>query len=161
MTTAIFPGSFDPLTNGHLDIIKRASRVFDKLIVVIGINASKKSLFSISERMKLIKDCVKNIKNVEVDSTSDLLIKYASSINAKVIVRGIRDSKDLDYEKPMDSINHDLNSNIESIYLLSRSAKNYISSSMVKELCHFGGDISKYVPLNVEQSLKARFAGEL
>ncbi|KRM68666.1 pantetheine-phosphate adenylyltransferase [Apilactobacillus ozensis] len=160
MTVAVFPGSFDPITNGHLDIIKRASDIFDKVIVVIGINSTKKPLFSVEERIDLIKQNINAFQNVSVSCTNDLIVNYASSVNAKVIVRGIRDSKDMDYEKPMASVNKDLNSDIENVYLLSDSSKNYISSSMVKELCRFKGNVSRYVPLNVKRSLEFKFKGE-
>lgn len=157
---AIYPGSFDPITNGHLDIIERCSEKFEKLIVAVLNNTSKKTLFSVDERVKLLEETVKGYPNVSVESFSGLLIEYASSKEVSVIVRGLRAVSDFEYEMQMALTNKSLHSEIDTFFLISSSQYSFLSSSIVKEVARFGGDVSGMVPLEVEEVLKAKFKKE-
>ncbi len=146
MTTAIYPGSFDPITNGHFDVLNRASKIFDKVIVVALLNSNKKSFLSIETRMELIKESVKNIENIEVDSYEGLTVEYAKTKNAKVLIRGLRAVSDFEYEMQMAQVNKNLNSELDTIFLVPGVENNFLSSSIVKEIALFDGDISGLVP---------------
>lgn len=145
MKIAIYPGSFDPVTNGHYDIIKRASKMFDKLIVAVLKNNKKQSLFSIKERMDLLENLTKDIKNVEIDFFDGLLIDFAKRKGAIVIVRGLRAITDFDYELQLAQTNKVIAGDIETIFLTTNLKYSYLSSSVVKEIASFSGDISAFV----------------
>ena len=146
MATAVYPGSFDPITLGHLDIIKRTAAVFDKVIIGVLINKAKKPLFSIEERVELIKEVTKDIPNVEIVSFNGLLIEFSDKMKADVIVRGIRAVSDFEYEFQMALTNKKLNPEFETLFLPTSIEHMFLSSSMVKQIAGFGGDISHFVP---------------
>ena len=145
MNRAIFPGSFDPVTNGHLDIIKRASNLFDELYVVILENSEKKSTFSIDERVNFIKHACDSMTNVIVDHDTCLTVEYARKRHANAIIRGVRSVKDYEYERDIASINQHLAPEIETILLFSSPEQSFVSSSMIRELASYGQDISCFV----------------
>ena len=155
--TALYPGTFDPITNGHIDIIKRASKLFDKIIVTIAVNSSKKQLFSKKERKDMIEKCVKNFKNVSVDVFDGLLIDYAKRKNASVLIRGLRAVSDFEYEFQMSLINNKLDSEITTIFMMPNEKYTYLNSSIVRELSSFNGDVSDFVPKYVQEKLKEKF----
>lgn len=146
MKIAIYPGSFDPLTNGHLDILKRATKLFDKVIVLIAINPNKKTTFSLEERIIMLKEVTKDMPNVEIDSTSGLTIDYAIKKGAVALVRGLRAVSDFEYEFQIASTNEFLDDKIEMVFLMARTINTFVSSSMIKELNSQGADIHKLVP---------------
>ena len=146
MKVAIYPGSFDPITNGHLDIITRGSKIYDKLIVGVLVNIDKKGLFTIEERVELIKKVTKHLSNVEVVSFNGLLVDLARKHEAKVILKGLRAVSDFEYEFQMALMNTQLEPNIETLFMMTSSAYSYLSSSAVKQVAKFGGNISGLVP---------------
>lgn len=151
---AVYPGSFDPITNGHLDIIIRAAKVCDKLIVAVLENPDKKNpLFSIEERVDLIKRVTKDIKNVEVESFKGLLVNYAKNKNAKVIVKGLRAVTDFEYELQMAMMNNKLDENIETIFMMTSNKYSFLSSSLVKQVAMYGGCIKELVPDEILQDI--------
>lgn len=156
---AIYPGSFDPITNGHLDLIERCSRIADRLIVAVLRNESKLPLFSVEERMEMAREAVRDYPNVEVDSFHGLLVDYASEKRATVILRGIRAISDYEYELQMALMNRRLRPEIETVFMMSSEAYSFISSRMVKEVIRLGGDIAGLVPPTVEARLKRRILG--
>lgn len=143
---AIYPGSFDPVTLGHLDIIERAAKIVDELVVAVLMNGSKTPLFSVEERVSMLKEVTKHIGNVKVMSFSGLLVDFAKEANASIIIRGLRAITDFEYELQMAQTNHILNDKIDTVFLTSNLEYSYLSSSTVKEVASFGGDISKFVP---------------
>ncbi|MEX2261059.1 MAG: pantetheine-phosphate adenylyltransferase [Bryobacteraceae bacterium] len=155
---AIYPGSFDPLTNGHLDLIERGSRLFNRLIVAILRNESKQPLFSVEERMEMVQEVVKVFPNVEVDCFDGLLVDYAAERGARALLRGIRAVSDYEYELPMGLMNRRLRPEIETVCLLSAEAYSFISSRLVKEVIRLGGNISGLVPGSVEARLRSRIS---
>lgn len=159
MKKAIYPGSFDPITKGHLDIIKRGSKSFDKVIIAVLINSEKQGLFSIEERVSLIKKATVEIDNIEVISFEGLLVDYMKKNNISIILKGLRNSKDFEYELQMANVNKILENEIESIFMISNPENSYISSSMVKEVCKLGGNISGLVPSEVESIIKKKIMG--
>ncbi len=146
MKIAVYPGSFDPVTNGHLDIIKRASKIFDKLVVSVVRNHSKTPLFTVEERMNLIKKITQDLPNVEVDHFEGLLINYLKSKNANVIIKGLRAISDFENEFQMALLNRKLDPNIETLFMMTNYKYSYLSSSMVKEIGSLGGCIEELVP---------------
>ncbi len=146
MKRAIYPGSFDPVTNGHVDIILRSSKIVDRLIVGVLNNSAKKSLFSVEERVSMLKELTKDLPNVEVTSFDGLLVDYMREIDASIIVRGLRAVTDFEYELQIAQTNHIENSDIETIFLTTNLQYSYLSSTIVKEFASYGGDISKFVP---------------
>lgn len=154
---AIYPGSFDPVTNGHLDVIERASRLFSRLIVAVLRNDGKRPLFSLEERLEMLRESLKHLGNVEVDSFDGLLVDYATRRGATVIVRGIRAISDYEYELQMALMNRRLRPQIETVFLMAGEAYSFISSRLVKEVASLGGDISGLVPPVVQQKLKTKF----
>jgi len=158
VTTAIYPGSFDPLTFGHVDIIERSARLFDNVIVAILINAQKAPLFSVDDRIGIMREILKpRFKNVEVDVFHGLLVDYAKQKQAKVIVRGIRAVTDYEYEFQMALMNRRLNADIETVFMMPAEKYSYLSSRLVKEIAELGGSVAGLVPETVEQRLKQRF----
>lgn len=146
MNICIYPGSFDPITNGHLDIIKRSSQLFDKVIVGIIQNPNKNSFFTLEERIDLIKKATNSIHNIEIDNFTGLLIDFAKKKNARVIIRGLRAISDFEYEFQMASMNHKLDPKIETVFMMTNIKYSYLSSSMVKEVGLLGGCIKDLVP---------------
>jgi len=156
MKIAVCPGSFDPITKGHLDIIKRASKLFDKVVVLVVINPDKNPTFSPEERVDFINECVKDMPNVEVDSFCGLLTDYVRKIGAVVIVKGLRALSDFEYEFQMSLTNRMLLPYAETVFLTTSNENMYLSSSMVKQVAKFGGDISEFVPSCVHNQIKSR-----
>ena len=153
MKIAVYPGSFDPITNGHLDIIERALKIFDKVIVLIAINPNKKSRFSIQERKEMIVEALEGNKNVEVDTCDGLTVKYAKDHGATHLIRGLRAVTDFEYELQMSQTNMVLDENIETLFLSTRLEYAYLNSSTVKEVASHGGDISRFVPETVAKQI--------
>jgi len=151
--TAICPGSFDPVTFGHLDIVTRASKMFERLIVVVASNSSKKSSFTPEERVVMIKKCITDLTNVEVVHYDGLLADYAAQIGATAIVKGLRAMSDFEYEFQMALTNKKLNPNVETLFLTTSAENMYLSSSMVKQIASMGGDISSFVPEVIKQDI--------
>lgn len=156
-TLAVCPGSFDPVTYGHLDVIQRAASVFDKVIIAVLKNASKNPLFSVEERKELLIAVTRDIPNVEVDGFDDLLINYMNEKKAHVIIKGLRAVSDFEYELQMASLNRKLNEEIETFFMMSSTQYSYLSSSIVKQIAQFNGPISDLVPEVVESALRAKF----
>lgn len=154
---AISSGSFDPITLGHLDIIKRGAKVFDEVYVVVLNNSSKKPFFSVEERLELIREATKDIPNVKVDSHSGLLVEYAKMRNANAILRGLRAVSDFEYEMQITSMNRKLDENIETFFIMTNNQYSFLSSSIVKEVARYGGSVVDLVPPIVERALKESF----
>ncbi|WP_303968024.1 pantetheine-phosphate adenylyltransferase [Sporosarcina ureae] len=154
---AIVPGSFDPVTNGHLDIIERAAKTFGEVHVAVMNNSSKKPLFTVEERIALIQEVTSKYDNVKIDTSSGLLIDYAQEINASVIVRGLRAISDFEYEMQITSMNRVLDESIETFFVMTKSQYSFLSSSIVKEVARYGGDVSSLVPPHVNAALKEKF----
>jgi pantetheine-phosphate adenylyltransferase len=157
---AIYPGSFDPITNGHLDLIERGSALFDKLIVAVSRHDEKQPLFSVDERKEMLKEVVHCFSNVEVASFDGLLVDYAGQRGASVILRGIRAVSDYEYELQMALMNRRLGPEIETVFLMAGEAHSFISSRLVKEVIRLGGNISGLVPASVEGRLRRRLLGD-
>ncbi len=153
---AIYPGSFDPITNGHLDLIERGSRMFDKLIVSILRNDSKQPLFSVEERTEMLLEVVKVYPNLEVDSFNGLLVDHAAAHGATVLLRGIRAISDYEYELQMALMNRRLRPGIETVFMMANEAYSFISSRLVKEVARLGGNVTGLVPPTVEERLQRR-----
>ncbi|MBS4217863.1 pantetheine-phosphate adenylyltransferase [Bacillus sp. FJAT-49711] len=154
---AVCPGSFDPVTLGHMDIIRRGANVFDEVFIVVLNNSSKKPLFSVEERMNLLKEVTKDMHNVKVDSFGGLLVDYAESVNAKAIIRGLRAVSDFEYEMQITSMNRVLNEKIETFFIMTNNQYSFLSSSIVKEVAKYHGNISELVPKEVERALLKKF----
>ena len=155
MKRAVCPGSFDPVTFGHLDIIERASARFDELVVAVLVNRTKSSLFTVEERMEMIRKTTTHLPNVRVDSWSGLLVDYCKSNEIQSIVKGLRAVTDFDYELQMAQVNLQ-SSGVETMFMATSPTHSFLSSSIVKELAHYGGDVSSMVPANVNAALIAR-----
>jgi pantetheine-phosphate adenylyltransferase len=155
--TAIYPGSFDPITSGHLDLIERGCRLFDRLIVSILRNETKQPLFTVEERIEMLREVVGHFPNVEVDSFNGLLVDYAAEKNATALVRGIRAISDYEYELQMALMNRRLRPDIETVFMMASEAHSFISSRLVKEVFALGGNITGLVPASVEVRLRKRF----
>ncbi|CAM3117797.1 MULTISPECIES: pantetheine-phosphate adenylyltransferase [Corynebacterium] len=157
MTTAVCPGSFDPITNGHLDIVRRASHSFDEVVVLVTGNPSKKSgLFSVEERMALIREVTADIPGVRVDSWGGLLVDYTNEHRVTALVKGLRSSLDYDYELPMAQMNRRL-SGIDTYFLMTDEKYGYVSSSLCKEVAKYGGDVTGLVPHTVREAMREKF----
>ena len=156
MIKAIYPGSFDPITNGHIDVIKRANRIFDKVIIAVSQNINKKSFLSEEEKIEAINLSIKNLNNVEVIAFDSLLVDFAKANNAQIILRGLRAVSDFEYEFQLAGMNKHLNKNIETFFLTPSEEFSNISSSLVREILMLGGDISSFVPQKVEKILLSK-----
>ena len=157
MTTAIYPGSFDPITNGHVDIAYRAAKLFDKLIIAVAEKKSAKQLFTLGERVVLIEDVFSNNDNIEVVPFKNLVTDLAREKSANIIVRGMRTVSDFDYEFKMAVMNKKLHEDIETVFFNSTENFSYISSSLIREIVELGGDVSSFVPKPIELILKEKF----
>ena len=156
MRTAIYPGSFDPLTNGHLDVIQRAAKLFDRVIVAVAENESKHPLFTLAERVALVKQAVAKLPNVEADSFSTLLVEYVAERKAQAIVRGLRAVSDFEFEFQLALMNRKLDEKIETIFMMPKDTYTFLSSRIVKEIARLGGDVRAFVPPNVQVALKKK-----
>jgi pantetheine-phosphate adenylyltransferase len=157
---AVCPGSFDPITLGHLDIIKRGAKVFDQVYVVVLNNSSKNPLFNVQERIDLIQQATKDISNVKVDSFQGLLVEYAKSVNATAILRGLRAVSDFEYEMQITSMNRVLDEELETFFVMTNNQYSFLSSSIVKEVAKYNGDISELVPGPVKDALIEKFKSQ-
>ncbi len=155
---AVYPGSFDPVTNGHIDLIKRALGIVDELVVAVVENPEKKPLFSVEERKKMLEEVTKDLENVRIDSFHGLLVNYAQKIGAKTIIRGLRAISDFEYEFQMALMNRKLNMEIETVFMMPSAKYSYLSSSMIKEVVSFAGSLCELVPKVVEERLKEKLA---
>lgn len=158
MSIAVYPGSFDPVTKGHLDIIERSVKVFDKLIIAVLVNSEKKPLFSTEEKVEMIREGTKHLSNVEVTSFSGLLVDFARQQNANVSVRGLRAITDFEYELQIAQTNRQLNRELDTMFFTTSMEYSYVSSTIVKEIASYGGDVSSMVTPFVEKCLKKKFA---
>ncbi|MDF2606467.1 MAG: coaD [Bacillales bacterium] len=154
---AICPGSFDPITNGHLDIIRRGSKIFDMVYVVVMNNAVKSPLFTAEERLQLIIEATSDIQNVKVDIHSGLTVEYARKIKACAILRGLRAVSDFEYEMQITSMNKVLEDNLETVFMMTNNQYSFLSSSIVKDVAKYGGDLTDLIPPNVEKALISKF----
>lgn len=157
MKRAVYPGSFDPITFGHLDIIERSSKMVDELVIAVLRNSAKNSLFSLEERVNMIRELTKDIPNVRVESFDGLLVDYMSQIDANFIIRGLRAVTDFEYELQIAQMNHVLKDNAETIFLMTNLKYSYLSSSLVKEIASYGGDISKFVPAQLMNRIYEKY----
>lgn len=155
---AIYPGSFDPVTYGHIDLIKRATYVFDRVVVAVAKNAHKKPLFTFSERLEMLREAVKDIKNVEVDSFDGLVIDYARKKGSRVLIRGLRMLSDFEYEYQMALTNRRLSTDVETVFLMPSEDYSFLSSRLLKEAAALGADLSSFVPDFVAQRVKEKLA---
>jgi pantetheine-phosphate adenylyltransferase len=158
MRRAVYPGTFDPVTYGHLDVIKRGSKIFDELVVAVGHNPLKDPLFTINERMDMISKNTKNISNIKVDCFKGMLIDYMKEMQTNVILRGIRTLSDFEYEFQRALTNRVLKTDIETVFIMTSQEYSFLNSSLIKEAVSLGGDISKFVPSDVEKLLQQKFA---
>ena len=154
---AIYPGSFDPCTNGHLDIIERSSKIFEKVIVAVLVNSSKTPTFTVDERIELLKEATSHIPNVEVMGFNGLLAQFAEQQKAKVIVKGLRAVSDFEYEFQMSLTNNKLNPNVETLFMTTKSENMYLSSSIVREVARYGGSIEDMVPATIVNKIYKKF----
>jgi pantetheine-phosphate adenylyltransferase len=159
VAVAIYPGSFDPVTKGHLDIIKRAARVNEKLIVAVLVNSAKNPLFTVEERVALLRECCKDIPNVTVDSFDGLTVDFAKKNHATVMVRGLRAVSDFENELQLAQTNHALMPGVDTMFFATSIKWSYLSSTIVKEAARYGSDVSKFVTPNVERALRLKFPG--
>lgn len=156
MRIGVYPGTFDPVTNGHLDIIKRGAILFDKLYILVANNINKHTLFSVDERIQLLKDAVFEWPNVEVVTSTLLTVEFAASVGATAMLRGLRMVSDFEYELQMATLNKNLNDQIETIFIMSSHEYSFLSSSSVKEIARFNGNVSGFVPQHVEVALQKK-----
>jgi pantetheine-phosphate adenylyltransferase len=156
MRRAIYPGSFDPITNGHLDVLQRAAGIFDNLIIAVARDNAKQSLFSVEERVELIRNATADIEGIEVMPFDGLLVNFARHHNAIALVRGLRAVSDFEFEFQLALMNRKLEPNLETLFLMPREEYTYISSRLVKEICRLGGHIDQFVPPNVATALRAK-----
>ena len=156
MRTAIYPGSFDPPTNGHLDVIERAVKLFDRVIVAVAKNESKQPLFTWEERLDLVARTVQHLKNVKADSFDCLLVDYVDQCSAQAIVRGLRAISDFEFEFQLALMNRKLNERVETIFMMPKDTYTFLSSRMIKEIARLGGDVSAFVPAHVQTALSEK-----
>lgn len=160
MRKGLYSGSFDPITNGHLNIIERSLNLFDKLYIVVANNRNKKYLFSLEERYYLVKEATKKYPNVEVRMSNELMVDFAKNNDIKFMVRGLRAVTDFEYELQMTDTNHILNKNIETIFIMAHKEYSYLSSSLIKEIASYNGDITNFVPLCVKNAIIQKYKGD-
>jgi len=153
MRTAIYPGSFDPLTNGHLDLVQRATKLFDQVVVAVARSESKNPLFTLAERVALVEQAVKKIPNVTVDSFDGLLVDYVEKRGGQAVIRGLRAVSDFEFEFQLALMNRKLNERVETIFMMPKETYTFLSSRIIKEVAILGGDISKFVPPHVSEAL--------
>lgn len=158
MRTVIYPGSFDPLTNGHLDVIQRATKLFDRVIVAVARNQNKHPLFSLEEREQMVAQAVKELPHVETDSFEGLLIEYVESRSAQAVIRGLRAVSDFEFEFQLALMNRKLNERIETIFMMPKDTYTFLSSRIIKEIASLGGDVSSFVPAHVRSALAAKLS---
>ena len=156
MRTVIYPGSFDPLTNGHLDVVQRAARLFDRVIVAVARSESKHPLFSLEERLEMVAQAVRPISHVEADAFDGLLIEYVERRGAQAVIRGLRAVSDFEFEFQLALMNRKLNESIETIFMMPKDTYTFLSSRIVKEIASLGGDVSAFVPEHVRAALAER-----
>lgn len=156
---AVYPGSFDPLTNGHLDIIERASKLYSQVTVAVLVNTTKQGLFTLQERVEIIQEEVQHLPNVKVDSFVGLLMDYCEDNDIHVIIRGLRAISDYEYEMQIAQMNRTLNEDVETVFLMTNTKYSFISSSIVKEVTRFGGEVDGIIPVCVQKKLKEKFRG--
>src|SRR5690606_25801746 len=149
MPIAAYPGSFDPVTNGHLDIIRRSAALFDRVIVAIFKNIEKKPMFTVEERIAMVREATRDLKNVEVTSSSGLLVDFCRMHGVKIVIKGLRAVSDFDYEFQMAQMNKELNEEVETLFMMTRTQHLFLSSSVIKEIARFGGDVRPFVPEGV------------
>ncbi|NOZ00959.1 MAG: pantetheine-phosphate adenylyltransferase [Deltaproteobacteria bacterium] len=159
MSKAIYPGSFDPVTNGHVNIIERAARIFDGVVVAVATNSQKTGMFDVGERMEMLKACVGSVPGVEVDSFEGLLVDYARRREATIVIRGLRAVSDFEYEFQMAHMNHQLHPMLETVFMVTGTTEFYISSQLVKEVARLGGSVDELVPAFVRAELKRKIDG--
>jgi pantetheine-phosphate adenylyltransferase len=158
MRTVIYPGSFDPLTNGHLDVIQRATKLFDRVIVAVARNEAKRPLFTQEERIQMVIEAVRGVPNVEVDSFACLLMDYVERRAAQAVIRGLRAVSDFEFEFQLALMNRKLNERIETIFMMPKDTYTFLSSRLVKEIASLGGDVSAFVPAHVRRALAEKLA---
>ena len=158
MRTVIYPGSFDPLTNGHLDVIQRATKLFDKVIVAVAQNESKNPLFNLGERLDMVKQAIGHLPQVEADSFDGLLVDYVESRSGQAVVRGLRAVSDFEFEFQLALMNRKLNERVETIFMMPKDTYTFLSSRIVKEIARLGGDVSSFVPVHVQTALKTKLS---
>lgn len=156
MRIAIYPGSFDPITNGHLDVVQRAARLFDRVIVAVAQSEGKQPLFPLTNRVALVQAAVSHLPNVETDSFNGLLVNYVASRKAHTVVRGLRAVSDFEFEFQLALMNRKLDENIETIFMMPKDTYTFLSSRIVKEIARFGGDVSLFVPAHVQVALQEK-----
>jgi pantetheine-phosphate adenylyltransferase len=156
MRTAVYPGSFDPITNGHLDVIQRAAKLFDRVIVAVAKNESKNPFFSMSQRQDLCAQAVSHLPNVTVDAFTGLLVEYMEKVQGDAVVRGLRAVSDFEFEFQLALMNRKLNERVETIFMMPKDTYTFISSRLVKEIARLGGDVSSFVPRTVQEALANR-----
>ena len=153
MRRVIYPGSFDPLTNGHLDVIQRATKLFDRVVVAVAKSESKNPLFTLEERVELVAEAVKHLPNVEADSFDGLLVEYVETRAAQAVIRGLRAVSDFEFEFQLALMNRKLNERVETIFMMPKDTYTFLSSRIVKEIARLGGDVSAFVPAHVRRAL--------
>ena len=157
MKIAVYPGTFDPITNGHVDIIYRSAKLFDKIIVTVAVNTQKTPLFDLSERVEMIRQSLGNEEKIEVDQFDGLIAEYLKRVNASAMIRGLRAVSDFEYEFQMSLMNRKLNPDVETVFLTPAQEYIHLNSTIVKEVASFGGDVSEYVPDYVKAKLQEKF----
>ena len=160
MRTVIYPGSFDPLTNGHLDVIQRAARLFDQLIVAVASNEEKRPLFTLKERETMVRLATQQLPNVSVDSFDGLLVHYVEMRSGQAVIRGLRAVSDFEFEFQLALMNRKLNERVETIFMMPKDTYTFLSSRIVKEIARLGGDVSAFVPAHVQSALRSKMTGK-
>jgi len=156
MRIAICPGSFDPLTNGHLDVIQRATKLFDRVVVAVAQNEAKRPFFNLAERMEMASTAVRHLPSVQVDSFDCLLVEFAGRLQAQAIVRGLRAVSDFEFEFQLALMNRNLDERVETIFMMPKDTYAYLSSRMIKEIARLGGDVAPFVPANIKVALESK-----
>ncbi|GGY58388.1 pantetheine-phosphate adenylyltransferase [Marinobacter zhanjiangensis] len=159
MTTVIYPGTFDPITNGHVDLVERARRLFDEVVIAVAHSSKKNPLFSLDERVKLCEESTRHLENIRVVGFNNLLADFVRQQEGNVLLRGLRAVSDFEYEFQLANMNRHLAPEVESVFLTPSNHLSYISSSLIREIASLGGDVSEFVPPVVHQDLKAKFSG--